>query len=290
MHIPQCPLSSRSRTHSICAGGFPSASVRSSFSVPSLSWRWTATSDDQMPYSAARCSRNARGRSVIASQSCARFPKSHLRTCPARYGGWPWSTSRREAVRAFHPEYDAYVYSTVGPSCRKGLNSAAFLHIVTFPKQVAAIVPLGTRHLLPIDTGEGISHNRRQHPTTRATNMSNYPPPGMPQTAYPQPGYPPPPQPSGCGCGGCLGKFFIVVGVLFFLIIAVCCGGSYCSCAVKNATTYQQAEVQTIGDEIAAHANPARSSPLPAAGIRFHLPTNRWAKAQFTARRTRRRF
>jgi hypothetical protein len=100
--------------------------------------------------------------------------------------------------------------------------------------------------------------------------MSNYPPPGMPQTAYPQPGYPPP-QPSGCGCGGCLGKFFILLGVAFFLMLAVCCGGVfYMRSYLKKSITQQPNEVQAVSDEITAIKVPP---PLaPAFGGRFNVP------------------
>ncbi len=102
--------------------------------------------------------------------------------------------------------------------------------------------------------------------------MSNYPPPGM-QTAYPQPGYPPPPpQPS--GCGGCLGKIFILLGVLFFLLIVACCGGGfYLRSYFKNSITQQATEIQSIRDDITSIDIP--DPPLsPAFGGRFKMPVS----------------
>ena len=56
--------------------------------------------------------------------------------------------------------------------------------------------------------------------------MSNYPPQqGSPLPGYPQDGYPP--QRPRSGCGGCLGKFLIFLGVIFLLIIVLCCGGIF---------------------------------------------------------------
>ena len=59
--------------------------------------------------------------------------------------------------------------------------------------------------------------------------MSNDPPPqGYPPPGYPQAGYPSQQPRSGCGCG-CVGKFLILLGVVFLLIIATCCGVIYYS-------------------------------------------------------------
>jgi hypothetical protein len=100
--------------------------------------------------------------------------------------------------------------------------------------------------------------------------MSNYPPPGS-STGYTQPEYSPQPQASGCGCGGCLGKVLIALGVVFFLIIALCCGSVfYMQSYVKNSITQQPQQVQVISDEIATIKVPA---PLaPAFGGRFKVP------------------
>jgi hypothetical protein len=100
--------------------------------------------------------------------------------------------------------------------------------------------------------------------------MSNYPPPGMPQTAYPQAAYPPPPQPSGCGCGGCLGKFFILLGVGFFLMIVVCCGGFfYLGSLLQHSITQQPNDVREIREEVAALDVPAPLAPVGAGRIKM---------------------
>ncbi len=101
--------------------------------------------------------------------------------------------------------------------------------------------------------------------------MSNYATPGTPPAGYTQPGYPPPQQPSGCGCGGCLGKFLILLGAVFLLMIVVCCGGGYFVFdSFKKSSTQQPAEVRAISDEIAPMNVPA---PLePKGGGRYKLP------------------
>src|SRR5271165_6105339 len=99
--------------------------------------------------------------------------------------------------------------------------------------------------------------------------MSNYPPPqGFPTQGYPQETYPP--QPPHSGCGGCLGKFLIFLGVIFLLIIALCCGGFfYLRSYVASSVSQRPAEVQTISDEIIS----IRAAPLePVAGGRFLVP------------------
>ena len=103
--------------------------------------------------------------------------------------------------------------------------------------------------------------------------MSNYPPPGYPQgqpaPGYPQAGYPPP-QPRS-GCGGCLGKFLIFLGVVFVLIIAMCCGGIfYARQYFASSMTKQPAEVQKISDEIISVTVPAPLEPV--GGGRFRMP------------------
>src|SRR5580658_493743 len=100
--------------------------------------------------------------------------------------------------------------------------------------------------------------------------MSNYPPPqGYPQQNYPQEGYAPQPQRS--GCGGCLGKLLILLGILFALILAMCCGGIfYMKSYIANAVTQQPVEVQKISDEIISINVPAPLAPV--AGGRFQVP------------------
>ncbi|MGO9112254.1 MAG: hypothetical protein ACLP9L_23750 [Thermoguttaceae bacterium] len=96
--------------------------------------------------------------------------------------------------------------------------------------------------------------------------MSNYPPPqGFPEHGYPQENYPP--QQPRSGCGGCLGKFFIFLGVVFLLIIAICCGGFY---YVKSSFTDQPAEAQKISDDIASLRVPAPLEPM--GGGRVKIP------------------
>ena len=111
--------------------------------------------------------------------------------------------------------------------------------------------------------------------------MSNYPPPRLsaaqPVPAYPQAGYPP--QQPRSGCGGCLGKFLIFLGIIFALIIAMCCGGIfYVRSYIASAITQQPAEVQTISDEIISIHVPASSGtrgwrPLPGADRRQDVGT-----------------
>ncbi len=101
--------------------------------------------------------------------------------------------------------------------------------------------------------------------------MSNYPQPSYPQgnppPGYPQDGYPPQQPRSGCGCGGCLGKFLIVLAVIFGLLIALCCGGFY---YLKSSVTDQPAEAQKISDEIASLRVPAPLEPV--GGGRLKIP------------------
>ena len=101
--------------------------------------------------------------------------------------------------------------------------------------------------------------------------MSNYPPQqGYPPPGYPQVGYPPPPPPRS-GCGGCLGKLLIFLGVIFALIIAICCGGIfYAKSYIASAITQKPAEVQTISDEIISIRVPAPLEPV--GGGRFQVP------------------
>ncbi len=100
--------------------------------------------------------------------------------------------------------------------------------------------------------------------------MSNYPPPqGYPQQNYPQEGYAPQQQRS--GCGGCLGKLLILLGIIFALILAMCCGGIfYMKSYVANSVTQQPGEVQKISDEIISINVPAPLEPV--AGGRFPVP------------------
>ena len=101
--------------------------------------------------------------------------------------------------------------------------------------------------------------------------MSNYPqpgyPPGQPVPGYPQDGYPPERPRSGCGCGGCLGKLLIFLGVIFALILALCCGGFF---YVKSSFTDQPAAAQEISDEIASLRLPAALEPV--GGVRLKMP------------------
>jgi hypothetical protein len=104
--------------------------------------------------------------------------------------------------------------------------------------------------------------------------MSNYPSPGQqpgqPAFGAPQQGYPPQ-QPPRSGCGGCLGKFLIALGVLFALLIAVCCGGFfYFKSWAANAVTQDPAEVQKISDEVISVQVPAPLEPV--GGGRFKMP------------------
>jgi len=103
--------------------------------------------------------------------------------------------------------------------------------------------------------------------------MSNDPQSGyplnQPQPGYPQGGYPPE-QPRS-GCGGCLGKFLIFLGIVFVLIFALCCGGVfYFRSYVTSSISQQPAEVQAIGDEIASLRVPAPLEPV--GGGRFKIP------------------
>ncbi len=111
--------------------------------------------------------------------------------------------------------------------------------------------------------------------------MSNYPPyqspgtspQGYPQPGYPQPGYPqggyPPEQPRS-GCGGCLGKIFIFLGVIFLLLLITCGGlAYYLQSWLKSSATESPAEVQGIGDEIISMQVPAQF--VPVGGGRFKL-------------------
>jgi len=96
--------------------------------------------------------------------------------------------------------------------------------------------------------------------------MSNYPSQqGFPQQGYPQEGYSPGPPRS--GCGGCLGKFLIFLGLIFALIIAVCCGGFF---YVKSSFTGQTADVQGISEEIASLRVPPPLEPV--GGTRLKVP------------------
>jgi hypothetical protein len=93
--------------------------------------------------------------------------------------------------------------------------------------------------------------------------MSNYAPPGLQPTAYSQPGYPPPPQPSGCGCGGCLGKFFLLLGVLFFLLIVLCGGAVYFGYqSLNKSISRQPAAIQAVQEEIASLQVPPQLKPV----------------------------
>jgi len=103
--------------------------------------------------------------------------------------------------------------------------------------------------------------------------MPNYPqpgyPPGHPTPGYPQEGYPP--QQPRSGCGGCLGKFLIFLGVIFLLIIATCCGGIfYLKSYIASSISQDPAEIQTISDEIISIRVPAPLEPV--AGGRFQVP------------------
>jgi hypothetical protein len=93
--------------------------------------------------------------------------------------------------------------------------------------------------------------------------MSNYPQPGY-QQGTPGPAYPP--QQSGCGCGGCLGKILIFVGVVFVLLIAVCCGGIY---YLMSSFKQQPAEVTAMTEGIIS----INAAPLePELGLRLKNP------------------
>ena len=97
--------------------------------------------------------------------------------------------------------------------------------------------------------------------------MSNYPSQqGFPSQGYPQDGYPPARPRS--GCGGCLGKFLIFLGVIFALVIAICCGGIF---YVKSSVTGQPADVQAISDEIGPLHVPAPLEPVGGARLRVPL-------------------
>jgi len=99
--------------------------------------------------------------------------------------------------------------------------------------------------------------------------MSNYPPQqGFPQQGYPPDGYYPERQRS--GCGGCLAKFLIILGVVFALIIALCCGGIFYIFYGMSSVTNQPAEVRQIGDEIASFRVPAPLEPV--GGARLKIP------------------
>ena len=94
--------------------------------------------------------------------------------------------------------------------------------------------------------------------------MSNNPQPSYPPTGQPQPGYPQVAiRLSGhaSGCGGCLVKILILLGVVFALILALCCGAFYYG---KSAFfTDQPAQAQKISDEI---ASPPRAGAVGARG------------------------
>jgi hypothetical protein len=94
-------------------------------------------------------------------------------------------------------------------------------------------------------------------------------PPGHPTPGYPQDGYPP--QRPTSGCGGCLGKFLIFLGIVFALMLVLCCGGGlYMRSYFIDSVSQQPAEVQAISDEIISiRVQP----PLePVGGGRFKVP------------------
>jgi flagellar basal body-associated protein FliL len=99
--------------------------------------------------------------------------------------------------------------------------------------------------------------------------MSNNPqtgfPPGQPAPGYPQGGYPQTPR---SGCGGCLGKFLIFLGVVFVLLAVGCCGGGYY--LYKTSFTQQPAEIEAIAGEIISIRVPAPLEPV--AGGRIKIP------------------
>jgi hypothetical protein len=98
--------------------------------------------------------------------------------------------------------------------------------------------------------------------------MSNYPPPGY----YPpaNPAYYPPERPRS-GCGGCLKWFLIISGILFLLLIALCCGaGFYAQNYFKKSVTDKPDEVRKISEEIISMRVP--DSLEPVGGGRFKVP------------------
>ena len=99
--------------------------------------------------------------------------------------------------------------------------------------------------------------------------MSNYPPPGYPVPGYPPAGYPP--QRPRSGCGGCLSMLLIFLGVIFLLIIAMCCGGFfYLKSYLSSSISQQPADVRQISDEIISIRTAAPLEPV--AGGRFQMP------------------
>jgi hypothetical protein len=100
--------------------------------------------------------------------------------------------------------------------------------------------------------------------------MSNYAPPGYPPAqavpAYPPTGYPP--QRPQSGCGGCLGKFLIFLGIIFLIIIGLCCGGVY---YLKSSFTKDSREAQTISEDITSIRVPALLEPVAAGRVRVPL-------------------
>jgi hypothetical protein len=98
--------------------------------------------------------------------------------------------------------------------------------------------------------------------------MSNYQQSGNVSPGYAQ-DYPP--ERPRSGCGGCLKWFLIISGVLFLIMIGLCCGGVfYAQSYIKNSVTDKQEEVEKISNEIITMSVP---KPLePVGGGRFKIP------------------
>jgi hypothetical protein len=102
----------------------------------------------------------------------------------------------------------------------------------------------------------------------KGTAMSSHPPSGY---AYPPPDYPPPPPRPGLGCGT---KILVFLGVVFLLLMVLCCGGVFMAVyAFQNA---RSEDAGTVTETTAGIAQIEVPPPLePAASADLHLPMTR---------------
>jgi hypothetical protein len=121
---------------------------------------------------------------------------------------------------------------------------------------------------------------------SQAPQQPGYPPQTFPpRHDYPQ-GYPPPagtawapPPRTGMGCGA---KLLIFLGLLFLLLILVCCGGLFgVALWMKSSLTDSPEAVKLATDEIASIDVPAGLEPAGAASL--HVPISGQLFAVFAA-------